>query len=355
MRGKRVSIVLAVGTLLATAGGATHAASGQAGTPTQRVNVVQKAGKSGIVVGANCAGLAKAGAIFSVTKGGAPGALSLAGAFGGVDEIAVTAINGNVISGTASIGIPTTVTVDSSTTYTEAGKSAALSDIQVGSNLAVCGAVDSGTIKATSITIVLPRVNGVITAVDGANLTITAFDGSSRVIGTNASTTVQRAGQAASVSDLAVGTVVDAEGTVQSDRSLLAMRVDVVLPTVAGKVTAVNGNSITIDDGQTENPAPAIVISANTTYGSKGSSTATSASVTVGSFIIATGPEVTGGATLNALTIDVLPSGPNGAPIQIQVGGDSSISGSTAIGPIEGTGTNLLPLSLAGSDAMRVN
>jgi Domain of unknown function (DUF5666) len=351
MRGKRTSILLAVGALLATAGGATHAASGQPGVSNQRVNATQKTGKSGILTGSDCAGVAKAGAILSITKGGPAGALSIPGAIGGgFGEIAVTSINGNTIGGTALIGIPTTITVDSSTTYAEAGKSASLSDVHVGSNLLVCGAVDSGTLKATSVTIVLPRVNGVITAVNGANLTVTSFDGASRVVGTDGSTTVDRAGQTAAVSDLTVGTAITAEGNVQSDRSLLALRVDIVLPSVAGKVTAVNGNSITIDSGQADNPAPAIVTSAATTYGAKGSSTTTRASVTVGSFIIATGPETTGGATLNALSIMVLPSGAS-----VQIGGDGGMSGQVTVGPVGGSGVSVAPLSLPNPSMMRAN
>ena len=107
-----------------------------------------------------------------------------------------------------------------------------------------------------------------------------------------------------------MGTAVNAYGGYQSDQSLLAMVVNIQLPSVVGTVTAVNGNSITIEGGLFDSQAPTIVTSAQTVYmnGSDGSASASSSSVTVGSVIVATGAESTDGTTLNAQRIVVLPA-----------------------------------------------
>ncbi|MDB5074508.1 MAG: hypothetical protein JWO42_687 [Chloroflexi bacterium] len=229
---------------------------------------------------------------------------------GGVPFLNVTSVNGNTILGTAMQTVPVTVTVDSSTTYNQAGQSASLADIHAGSQLSVCGSsTDTGGVKASSISIILPSLNGVITAVNGSSFTITTFDGATRIVGTDASTKVDRAGTAAAVSDLVVGSAIDAVGKVQSDHSLQALHINIVLPQIAGKVTAVSSNTITIDNGQANDHAPSIVTSSNTVYNSKGTSTATASSIKVGSFIVAEGSESVDGQTLNALRITTLPDG----------------------------------------------
>jgi hypothetical protein len=217
-----------------------------------------------------------------------------------------------------------------STTYSEAGNSATLQDVHVGSHLLVCGsATDPNNIKASNVVIVLPQDQGVITAVNGAQLTVVGFDGSSRLVTTDGSTKVDRVGNAAAVSDLTVGTAIVATGNLQSDHSLLALRVSIQLPSVVGKVTAVNGNSITIDDGNIEGPAPTVVTSNSTVYGAKDStSTASAASVMVGSYIVATGAESTDGTTLNAVRVTVLPADAQGVGGKVQVGGFSIAGGS---------------------------
>jgi hypothetical protein len=232
---------------------------------------------------------------------------------GGVPFLSVTSVNGNTILGTAMQTVPVTVTVDSSTTYNQAGQSASLADIHAGSQLAVCGSsTDTGSVKASSISIILPSLNGVITAVNGSSFTITTFDGATRIVGTDASTKVDRAGTAAAVSDLVVGSAINAVGKVQSDHSLQALHITIVLPQVVGKVTAISGNTITIDNGQSNDPAPSIVTSSNTVYDSKGTSTATASSIKVGSFIVAEGSESVDGQTLHALRIVTLPDAPVG-------------------------------------------
>jgi hypothetical protein len=241
-----------------------------------------------------------------VTSAGPATALRL-----GIAGIKVTSVNGSTIAGTTlGSDMPITVTVTVTTTYTEAGMSVSLTDVHAGSDVAVCGTPgDDNTIRASSVSIVLPEARGVITAVDGTDLTVVGEDGSSHIVATDGATTVRKLDQTAALGDLTAGTAVDAYGTYQSDQSLLATVVDVELPSVAGKVTAISGNDITIESDGLGDPAPTIVTSDQTTYKAKDQTqAATAASVTVGSTIVATGTESVDGATLNALQIAVLPA-----------------------------------------------
>jgi hypothetical protein len=351
MRSWKIILTIAAGMLAVASGGVAQAATGKTGGAG--TVVVGKAMKAGMAGMEPCPGkvgfLTQAGGgvlpDLTVVTGGAlsgsasvpgkevPGPVQAGGPLPGMQQpmaigiaiLKVTSVSGSTILGTQ-IGSDTaiTVTVGVSTTYTEAGASATLADVQAGSNIAACGTPgDNNTIQAMSVSILLPQVVGVITAVNNASLTVTGMDGSSHTVTTNSSTKVNRLDATAAVSDLTVGTAVDAVGTYQSDNSLLATVVNIQLPTVFGKVTAVNGNSITIDNGGLNGPAPTIVTSAQTTYNSKGgaSSSATSSSVTVGSYIAATGTESANGTTLNALRVVLLPALPPGKVGGVIIGG----------------------------------
>src|SRR5205807_5695871 len=92
--------------------------------------------------------------------------------------LTVTGVSGNTITATGRGGQTITVQVSATTAYTEAGASAALSDIHAGSIIAVQGsyANTSGTtINATGVTILLPMEAGVVTTVNGDTLTLTGF------------------------------------------------------------------------------------------------------------------------------------------------------------------------------------
>ena len=230
-------------------------------------------------------------------------------------DLKVTSVNGSTILGTQ-IGsdTPITATVDVTTTYMEAGSSATLADVLAGSNIAVCGkAGDDGTIQASAVTILLPEIQGVITVVDDADFTVTGFDGASHIVSTTSATTVKQLDATEAISNLAVGSAVIAYGSYQSDHTLLAKAVDIQLPTVLGTVSAVNGDSITIDSAGLDSTGlgmqvPAIVTSSQTVY-TDGDSTASASSVKVGSVIAATGTESADGTTLNALRVVVQPAG----------------------------------------------
>jgi hypothetical protein len=161
---------------------------------------------------------------------------------GGLDRgLTVTAISGNTITAKDSNGKTVTVQVGASTTYTEAGASASLADIKVGSTIAVRGssATTGSTITATAITIVLPQVGGVVKSVNGSTLTVTGFDGTTRTVLVTTTTRYQRAGRpgtatAATASDVKVGVSIMAEGSLSSDgKTLTAQRV-LIMPAQRG-------------------------------------------------------------------------------------------------------------------------
>ena len=238
----------------------------------------------------------------------------------------VTAINGETITATFGGGIglaggpfgigkpgfglesasPVTVTIDvsSTTVYTRAGHAASLSDIQVGSVLSVQGTqTGTNTVTASAIEIVLPQRLGVVTAVNGDNLTVTGFDARTYAITVGADTTYRRAGQTAAPTDIAVGSLISAEGTLSSDGSTLnALAVTIQLPRVAGQVTAISGNTVTVQgpDGTTST----VQLTDATTYSAGPQATASKSSITTGSFIMAEGTLGSDG-TLTALHVDV--------------------------------------------------
>ena len=162
--------------------------------------------------------------------------------------LTVTGVNGNTITAKGRGGQPITVQVSATTAYTEAGAAASLSDVKTGSVIAVRGsyAATGNTINATAITIVLPTEAGVVTNVSGNTLTLTGFDGAKHTVTVTGSTRSQKAGASATLSDVTTGTALVAEGTLDSNGTLTAVRITIQLPRVAGQVTAVNGSTYTV-------------------------------------------------------------------------------------------------------------
>lgn len=261
-----------------------------------------------------------------------------AGGHGPAGGLTVSKVSGDTITASGPGGQTISVQVNSTTVYTEAGASAALSDITVGTRIAVQGssANTSGTIiKATGVTIVLPQVLGVVTNVDGTTLTMTSFDGSTHTITLSSSTRYQKAGRTATSSDVTAGTAIVAEGTSTSDGSLNALRVTIQVPRLDGQVTAVSGASITISgrDGATYT-----IDASNADYVNANDSAAAASVVKSGVFITAEGTLSKDGKTLTTLRIVVMPAsnaaggfGPHGGHSGLGFGGpDGSAAGSAS-------------------------
>ncbi|HEY8742329.1 MAG TPA: DUF5666 domain-containing protein [Chloroflexota bacterium] len=232
------------------------------------------------------------------TRGGAPFGPGGApfgpgrGRPGGPGGLTVSAISGNTITAKRPEGSTQTITVTSSTVYTVAGTPAQLSDIKSGAQIHALGTLSNGTLTATHIDIVLPHLGGKLTAISGSTLTVTDRAGTARKVIVSAATTYQRSGVAINISDLQVGNQIDAVGSLNSDGSLAARVVHVILPAVDGAVTAVNGSTITVQARGPNAGTKTITVNGSTTYtlGGPGSpATGSLSNVQVGGHIHAEG------------------------------------------------------------------
>lgn len=164
--------------------------------------------------------------------------------FGGVT---VTAVSGSDISLKTADGWTRTITLSSSTPITKAGQPAAVSDIKVGDTVRFAEKRNAdGTFSITLLAIVLPETAGTVTAVGADTFTITRRDGTSETIRTTGSTTYRLDGNSGSRSDVKVGSIIAAVGERGSDGQITASTVQVVLPHVLGRVTAVGTDSLTL-------------------------------------------------------------------------------------------------------------
>ena len=93
-----------------------------------------------------------------------------------------------------------------------------------------------------------------ITAINGSNLSLKTDDGWTRTIAVTSDTTITRAGTTITVSDLKVGDEITFRQQRQDDGTYTITEIRLVIPTVAGEVTKVDGSTITIlrRDGTTQ-------------------------------------------------------------------------------------------------------
>jgi len=160
-------------------------------------------------------------------NGGGPGFRGGPGPGAGFGGISITAISGNSISLKTDDGWTRTITVDSGTTYSKADTTIALGDLKVGDEVGFRQTRESsGTWSIDSIVVILPRVGGEVTKIDGSTITVTQRDGSTATITVNGQTKYSVNGNAgAALSDVKVGMFLVAEGTKNSDGSLTATSV----------------------------------------------------------------------------------------------------------------------------------
>ena len=145
---------------------------------------------------------------------------------------------------------------------------------------------------------------GTITALSGGTLTLRTLTGT-ETVNTTSSTVYMKEGQKVTPSDLAVGDVVHVRGTPDSTTdtpgtgTVTAKGIDIVEPSLGGRVTSVSGSTISLvgRDG--------VLLSVTTTPSTRymsGRTSAASSAVTVGSFIRAEGTR----NSLTQLTADVV-------------------------------------------------
>jgi hypothetical protein len=232
----------------------------------------------------------------------------------GRGALTITSVASDSIATKRADGTAVTVKTTTSTQYFRAGKTIERSALTTGTAIRVQGTRNSdGSVTATRIDVALAGAHGKVTAINGTDITLQdeRNTSSTQIIHTSSSTTFTRAGQASSLSAVTVGAEIAAAGAKNSDGSLQAEAVQIVLPHAGGQITAVNGATITV---QSRGETQTIHLSASTkitsvTFGTSGptESPATASDLKVGVTIQAAGATASDGS-LDAETVKIIPA-----------------------------------------------
>jgi len=222
--------------------------------------------------------------------GGHGGPGGRGGPGGGLSGV-ISSVSGNTITLKQANSIVITATVSSSTTYSEAGKTITEADLKVGETVALHESRNTdGTVNVAQVEVVLNHAGGSISAISGNSLTLTRADGSTTKVNVDASTTYQDLGQSSNLSALKTGIKVDVAGMLGSDGSLNAQVVNIQHDHLGGTVTAISGNTITVQggggpgrDGNGKGPRPGGAANGSTSTATAAAATATTRTITVSS------------------------------------------------------------------------
>ena len=152
---------------------------------------------------------------------------SMGGVEHGLGESTIAAIDGSSLSLKTDDGWTRTITVTGTTTITRAGATITVGDLVVGDQIrfAETKATD-GSYSITKIVVVMPSLVGQVTARTGDTISITQRDGTTATIHVTGTTTYAVEGvTGATLTDIAVGMRVAAEGSLRADGSLDAASV----------------------------------------------------------------------------------------------------------------------------------
>lgn len=152
-----------------------------------------------------------------------------------------------------------------------------------------------------------PRpLGGIVTAVSGTSLTVSDPRGTVTTVGLDATTTVTKDRSASTLAALAVGE--DVRIIPSAPGSTTAKSVEIEAPSVRGRVSAINGDTITLTGPNATTRT--VIVSSSTTYAKNGTA-ATLADVSIGSSIFAQGSFVSGSTTTLDATSVGIGFGPN--------------------------------------------
>jgi hypothetical protein len=140
-----------------------------------------------------------------------------------------------------------------------------------------------------------------VTAIKGSDITTTDRQNTTVTVHTSSSTTYMKDCQTAKFSDITVDDVLHVRGTRNSDSSITATQIAIMLPSVAGTVTAKSGANLTVKDhaGTTHT-----VVTTDSTVVTRGGQSAKVSDIGVNSEIRAEGTLSNG--TLTATRIDIM-------------------------------------------------
>jgi hypothetical protein len=222
---------------------------------------------------------------------GGPGPAIGGGRFGGLvglGGVTVTKIDGSSISLKTDDGWTRTITVGSDTKITKGTETATLSDLKVGDTIRFSQQKQSdGSYTITRIAIVVPRVDGTVSATDANGFTVKKFDGTTTSVTVDGSTKYMLGGGSGSKSDVTVGSRIDVQGTPGSGSTFAADVVTVQPAFVAGTITAVGSDSITVK--KFDGSSATIHVDSSTTFRVSGASSAKISDLKVGDRVTATG------------------------------------------------------------------
>jgi hypothetical protein len=132
-----------------------------------------------------------------------------------------------------------------------------------------------------------------ISGITGSDIALKTDDGWTRTITVTSATKITKGGATIAVGDLASGDQVRFSEEKATDGSYTITAIVVVLPTVGGEVTAIDGQTLTVTQpGGTTTP---VHLDANTTYQVDGAAGKLS-DIKVGSYIVAEGTQRTDGS-----------------------------------------------------------
>lgn len=142
-----------------------------------------------------------------------------------------------------------------------------------------------------------------IAKIDGSSLELKTDDGWTRTVTVSADTTITKDGEAAKVGDLKVGDKISLRQKRNDDGTYTIVAIVVPVPTVAGTVTAVDSDSMTL---KLRDGSPKTVDLTGATTFKLGRADGKKADVKVGSKVVATGSEGTGGSfTAKTVRVEV--------------------------------------------------
>ncbi len=132
-----------------------------------------------------------------------------------------------------------------------------------------------------------------ITAINGSALSLKTADGWSRTISVTSTTTITKGGATIAIGDLAVGDQIGFAQDKAADGTYSVTAIVVILPSIGGEVTAINGDTLTVT--QPGGTSATIHVDSDTTYQVNGTA-GKLGDIKVGSFVMAEGTQRSDGS-----------------------------------------------------------
>ena len=147
-----------------------------------------------------------------------------------------------------------------------------------------------------------------VTSVSGTQLALRTDDGWTRTIDASGAT-ITKGGAAATLTDIAVGDHIAFAEQRNSDNTYTVTKIEIVVPRVAGTVTATSASGLTLKarDGS----SVVVTVSPTTTYRVAGKQSATLADIKVGDIVMASGTKAADGS-IAATSVDAFTAGTGG-------------------------------------------